>query len=461
MSTPSTPFRMTRREFARAAGISLCGGFAPAFRPANAWALDSATPRASAKQVLFINLEGGMSQVDSFDAKEGPWTPDGFDIRACGDGLKLPVGLMPRLAAMIDKTAVVRSMAAWDALHGRAQYYLQTGHPLNVSLAKEVPAIGAVICHELASQRRADDSLPAYITMNMAGNQAGLVGPGFLPASAGPLNLTTGKEPVRLSPTGEAAKGLDRRYQRLQRLDGALRQGADRRYADYHEYYAGAWRMMHDTRLRQVLEIGPDDRRRYGATAIGSSLVLARNLILADAGARCLLISHGGWDHHSDIYKPDTRNHQVLLGELDSALASLIEDLGEARSRADASQTLLDETLIVCMGEFGRTPGAISETRQGREHYIHAHCGLFAGGGVRAGTVIGATDEAGGAIVDFGWSPGRPVYMEDIACTIYSALGIDWTKVVEETPSGRAFHYVEPASGTTYIEFQPVQELFA
>ena len=125
-----------------------------------------------------------------------------------------------------------------------------------------------------------------------------------------------------------------------------------------------------------------------------------------------------------------------------------------------------DETLIVAMSEFGRTPGPISATRQGGvpakrvRHFIHAHSGLFAGGGVRRGAVIGRTDELGARIVDPGWSGNRPIYMEDVACTLYSALGIDWRKTIQNTPSGRGFHYVEPASGTAYVRFQPVRELF-
>ena len=91
---------------------------------------------------------------------------------------------------------------------------------------------------------------------------------------------------------------------------------------------------------------------------------------------------------------------------------------------------------------------------------MQVHCGMFAGGGVQRGAVIGKTDEMGGKIVEFGWPDQRPIYMEDIACTIYSALGIDWTKRIDSTPSGRAFHYVEPASGTKYVAFKPVRELF-
>lgn len=460
----SNSLHLNRRTLLQVGGIHVVGGFLGAFAPRDVRAAGTAKPVGTARQVLFLNIEGGMSQVDTLDAKEGPWTPEYFDIRSCGDGLKIPHGLMPNLAQLLDKVTVVRSMAAWDAVHGRAQYYIQTGHPLNQALAKEVPAIGAVVCHELAKSRKESDSLPAYVAMNMAGNQAGLINQGFLSAEYSPFNLSIGGGgPPKLVPEKGEAEAMRRRWERLQQLDGALRGGApglDRSFADYHEYYRSAWSIMNDPRVAEIFAISPEDRKRYGASGIGNSLVLARNLFQADAGTRFILASHGGWDHHGDIYKEKSRNHPVLIRELDAALASLIRDLEGTPSRHSPGKTLLDETLIVAMSEFGRTPGPISATRRGREHFIHVHSGLFAGGGVRKGGVIGKSDALGGKIVEPGWSGGRPIYMEDVACTIYSALGIDWSKTIQNTPSGRAFHYVEPASGTQYVRFQPVQELF-
>jgi hypothetical protein len=454
---------LTRRHLLHAAGLSLIAGFLPTFRPSNVWGNRNAKPRATARQVLFINLEGGMSQVDSLDAKEGPWTPDYFDIRTVGD-LRLPLGIMPNLPSVLDKITVVRSMAAWDAVHGRAQYYVQTGHPLNLALAKEVPAIGAVVCHELANQRKPSDSFPPYIAMNMAGNQAGLINQGFLSAEFGPLSLNVGNTPPDLAPKQGTADTMTRRWHRLQQLDGSLRtdkHNPDRSYVDYHEYYRGAWAIMNDPRVPRIFTISDDEKKRYGNSGIGNSLILARNLFSADAGTRFILANHGGWDHHGEIYKPNTRNHPTLIKELDAAFSALIKDLDATPSKRDPSRTMLDETLIVCVSEFGRTPGMISETRQGREHYIHAHSGMLAGGGIARGRVLGKTDAAGATVTESGWSQKRPIYMEDIACTIYSALGIDWSKTIESTPSGRAFHYVEPASGTKYMEFEPVNELFA
>lgn len=456
---------LTRRELLQIGGVSLVGGFLNPFTPSNVRAQQRVAPKATARCVVFINLEGGMSQVDTLDAKEGSWTPDYFDIRPCGNGLRIPHGIMSNLPGILDQIAIVRSMAAWDPVHGRAQYYVQTGHPLNLALAKEVPAIGAVVCYELARERKTTDSLPGFIAMNMAGNQAGAISNGFLSAEFGALGLTIERGgPPALSPEEGNEETLRRRWQRLGALDRTLRSadsGFDRALADYYEYYRGAWGIMNDPRVAEIFRITPEETERYGRSAIGNSLVLARNVLKANAGTRFIFANHPGWDHHGDIYKERTRNHPVLIRELDAAYCNLIKDLAATPSSVDPGKTLLDETLVVCMSEFGRTPGAISETRQGREHHIHVHCGMFAGGGVVKDAVIGKTDELGGQVAEFGWGLQRPIYIEDVACTIYSALGIDWSKTLDTTPSGRPYHYVEPASGTQYMDFQPIDVLFA
>lgn len=299
--------------------------------------------------------------------------------------------------------------------------------------------------------------------MNLAGNQAGLINQGFLSAEYGPMSLAVGDAPPNLAPPKGMEETMQRRWARLQQLDGGLRSGqggVERGYADYHDYYRGAWAIMNDPRVPAILTLRDDDKQRYGSSSIGNCLALARNLFNADAGTRFIMASHGGWDHHGNIYKKGTRNHPTLIRELDAALSALIQDLDRIPSMHSPGKTLLDETLVIAMSEFGRTPGGVTETRKGREHYMQVHSGIFAGGGVRGGLVLGQTDDAGGKIVDFGWAEKRPIYMEDIACTIYSALGVDWTKSIKNTPSGRAFHYVEPASGTRYVAFRPAHEMF-
>ncbi|MDQ3253132.1 MAG: DUF1501 domain-containing protein, partial [Acidobacteriota bacterium] len=115
---------LTRRELLRVGGVSLVGGFLGTFRPFNVRAQEQVKPMGTARQVIFINLEGGMSQVDSLDAREGKWTPNYFDIRSFAGDLKMPAGLFKNLPGVLDKITVVRSLAAWDAVHGRAQYYI-------------------------------------------------------------------------------------------------------------------------------------------------------------------------------------------------------------------------------------------------------------------------------------------------------------------------------------------------
>ena len=153
------------------------------------------------------------------------------------------------------------------------------------------------------------------------------------------------------------------------------------------------------------------------------------------------MISHKGWDMHAKIYARDVQ--YKLAQELDSALANLLQDLEK--------DNLLDKTFVCCLGEFGRTPGELT-VNQGRDHFKEAFTGVFAGAGTQGGRAIGATDELGMKIKDPGWHKKRPIYIEDVAATIYSVLGIDWTKTITNTPSGRVFEYIEHQSGTDFID---------
>jgi uncharacterized protein (DUF1501 family) len=161
------------------------------------------------------------------------------------------------------------------------------------------------------------------------------------------------------------------------------------------------------------------------------------------------MISHPGWDLHVKAYEKGAQTK--LARELDTAFANLLFDLDSGGE--------LQRTLICCLGEFGRTPGELT-VNQGRDHHKDAFTGLFAGAGVQGGRVVGTTDSVGAQITDPGWHKKRPVYIEDVAATIYSALGIDWTKTITNTPSGRVFEYIEDQSGTEFILPGEISELF-
>jgi hypothetical protein len=173
-------------------------------------------------------------------------------------------------------------------------------------------------------------------------------------------------------------------------------------------------------------------------------------------GTHFVIVNHTFWDHHGGIYREN--NHYKLSRELDAALASLIDDLA-TRKRTDG-RSLLDETMVLCFGEFGRTPGELNPGR-GRDHYQYAFSGLFAGGGIKGGRIVGKTDDLGERIINPGWDAKRSVYMEDVATTLYSALGIDWTKSIEHTPSGRAFWYIEPFASRQLVRSREITPLFA
>jgi hypothetical protein len=449
---------LTRREAFKVGTSSLSAyWFLPLIAPTNVRAQGAANLRGTARFTIFVFLDGGQSHVDAWDLKEHQWTPPDFAIKEVQPGVKWPTSLYPKLGARMDRFALVRSLQAWDAVHGRAIYYAQTGHTLNPALEKEIPSIGSVVSYEYAQRRRPTDTLPTYVAFNVNG-QAGLIKSGFLPATHSPFYVETSAGLNALTVDDNGRKEFMRRWELLKRFDARLRNDPSleaKAYHDYHNYYEGAVSMMSDERASKAFKIDPVDRERYGKTELGDGCILARNLVEADGGTHFMMVQQAGWDHHNRIYGPNT--HQKVSHELDTALTALLDDL-ETRKRKDG-RSLLDETLVVCFGEFGRTPGPLSPT-QGRDHHMYAFTGLFAGGGVKGGQVIGKTDDMGFNVVDSGTGVKRSLYMEDVATTIYSAMGIDAKKVVEGTPSGRAFHYIEPFAAQKIIGAREISQLF-
>ena len=450
---------LTRREILKAGACSLAGyWFLPLVEPTKVYAQSKVTPRGSARFVIFVMLEGGQSHVDTWDLKEAKWTPQNFDIREIEPGVKWPMALFPRLIKQRERFSLVRSMEAWDSVHFRAQYYVQSAHMMNPALQKELPPMGSVVAYEFATRRQATDTLPGYVAVNVTQSQAGLLGSGFLPATHTPFHIDTTSGIDALAMDEGSRKKLMRRWELLKNFDERLRNDPSlgaKAFRDYHNHYEGAVSMMSDARASQVFQIDPADHDRYGKTLVGDGCILARNLVEADAGTHFVMVNHRDWDHHNRIYNDG--NHYKLCREIDTALSSLLDDLA-ARTRKDGT-SLLDETAVICFGEFGRTPGDLTPNR-GRDHYQYALTGLFAGGGIKGGRVIGKTDQFGAKVIEPEWNVKRSVYMEDVATTIYSALGLDWTKVIETTPSGRAFHYIEPFAAKQMIRSQEISPLF-
>jgi uncharacterized protein (DUF1501 family) len=168
--------------------------------------------------------------------------------------------------------------------------------------------------------------------------------------------------------------------------------------------------------------MSPIDLARYGESDLGAACAATRDLLANGSGPRYVHVCHAGWDHHSGIWEGRS-NHYTQCSELDAALSSLVEDLAATRTGAG---TLLDETLLVTMSEFGRAPGALNGMR-GRDHHTANFPALFAGAGVDGGRILGRTDGDGKRCVETGWRHRRQPRVEDVVATMAIALGIDWT----------------------------------
>jgi hypothetical protein len=242
-----------------------------------------------------------------------------------------------------------------------------------------------------------------------------------------------------------------RRYDLLGNLQAATAlTGAPQRSQELASFRSQARRLMLNNDVNNVFTFTAGDHERYGSTGFGDACLVTRKLLRADLGVRFVHITSGAggaWDQHSNIYTDPNGGIIPVATELDMGLGSLLADL--------QFDGLLDSTLVVWLGEFGRTTGSLN-TEGGRDHHLQQFAG-FAGGGVRGGRTIGATDAAGEDIADFGWSGNEPIHFEHIAATIYSALGIDYTTKLVDDPTGRGFEYVP---GALHGAYAPINELF-
>jgi hypothetical protein len=163
-----------------------CFRFSRALAPACIFA--EVKPRGTAEFCIFINLSGGATHVDTFDIKEGKWTPGDFDIRTVKPGIRMPYGLFPQLSEKLDRLVLVRSLQAWETEHIRGQYYLQVAHQTSPARNKEMPSVGSVIAYECGQSRRPSDFLPPYVAMNFTSGPFRVIGEGCWIAHS-PLTL--------------------------------------------------------------------------------------------------------------------------------------------------------------------------------------------------------------------------------------------------------------------------------
>jgi uncharacterized protein (DUF1501 family) len=403
--------------------------------------------RNTARAVIFVYQNGAPSHLDTFDVKDAPWNPRDADIRQYPGGIALSRTLFPKFSQMTGDMLFLRSVRSWEAAHERGVFYMQTAHPSNPAFVAETPHMGAVV----AAEKGTGGPMPPFLSLNQSGltiQGSKFLGGGVAPLSA-PANaggLTTIEH--NFFGTQSQAR-FEQRYQLLGELDADVRRNPpDQALADHADFYVAAKRMMYDNAIASVFRFSEDDNQRYGNSNFGRAAIVARNAIQAKNGALFVALSHSNWDTHQNMFdRGYAGNMYQLCGELDSGVGTLVQDL---KASGD-----LDSTLIVIMGEFGRTPGPLNSSG-GRDHHRDAMSVVMIGGGVKGGRVIGATDSNGEKIVDAGWSGDRAIVMEDIGATVYSALGINWTKSIEDTPSGRKFEYVPFGATGRYTSIDEV-----
>lgn len=376
--------------------------------------------RARAKSVLLVFLGGGLSHHDSFDLK--PESP--ADVRGPYESIDTVVSglrigeLLPRMSRVMDRLTLVRSGAHNNDHHETATNWVLSGRfgtPFG-----DFPALGAVAAHELGFHGK----LPPYVAVPRNPSftwelgRSAFLGGRYESFKAGDPSQAGYRVRDLAAAEPLDATRLGRRRAMLDTVDRLARQveGNDQLQA-YDQFQRRAAEMVLSTEAREgfAMEQEADTLRdRYGRHTFGQSCLLARRLI--ERGTRFVTVNYGGWDHHSKIFPSLDKK----LPEFDQGFSALIEDMDQ--------RGLLNDHLVVVMGEFGRTPKINKDA--GRDHWGPAASLLFAGAGVARGRVIGATDRDGAQVVD---SPIRPA---DVASTILQSLGIDPAKHLV-TPDGR------------------------
>ena len=402
-----------------------------AFSPAMQKLLAAEAPARKAKQCVIVWLNGGPSHLDTFDPKPGVETGGPFKaIETKVAGIQLSEHL-PKLAQQMHLGSVIRSLTSEEPDHDRGYYYLHTGNRPQPTV--EHPALGAVLAREWAAD---DKELPAFVTLGSP-NRGG--GAGFLGAEFAPYIVTDMANPIQ-NVTPPESVGLPRQTRRLASLEnfnasfaGKLSQPVA---ADHIRLTAKALKLMRGEgpAVFDVSQESQEVRDLYGAApddaTFQRSCLVARRLL--EKGVRLVEVVLDGWDTHNDNFT----QVQALSAQLDPGLSGLIADLEQ--------RGMLNETLVVCMGEFGRTPVINGQT--GRDHWSDAFAAFAAGGGIGRGRAVGKTDEKGEKVAE------RPITIPDLFATLLACSGIDGEKQFR-TPEGRPIRLVDSAT--------PVKELLA
>jgi hypothetical protein len=450
MSQPISA-RPTRRTFLRIGALGLGGLALPQLLRAEA----SAGVRSSQKSVILIYLVGGPPHQDMFDLKPnapkeiaGPWKPIATNVPGVQIG-----EAFPRLAKMMDRLVVVRSLVGNQADHDATQVF-NGHHPRKPTASGGWPQFGSTIAK---IQGGVDRATPPFVSLCYPCTHGPYnePGPGFLGAPFAPFR-PTGPARDDMILRGVSVDRLADRKTLLRSFDRLRRDLDTRGTAEGMDAFTEqAFGLLTSSRLAEALDLSREDRRivdRYGtgdpkvpmdgngAPRVPQSLLMARRLI--EAGARVVTLNYSKWDWHGGKNTEGRADNSIFVREaedfpiFDQCVSALVDDLRQRGLDQDCT--------VMILGEFGRTPKISAQV--GRDHWPQVNCALLAGGGMKTGQVIGATDRIAGEAVS------RPVTFGELYATLYHNLGIDLARTTLPDLNGRPQYMVEGAA-------EPMREL--
>ena len=411
----------SRREFLRVGAIGVFGLTLPALLRQRA--LGGVDLMKDDISCILMWMQGGPSHIDTMDPKPGAPAEIRGEFKAipsCLPGVQLSEHL-PKLAQQLDKTSILHSLTSPDSSHGTSDHFMMSGYRFNPAIT--YPTYGSVV----SKVKGYRDGMPPFVQLGTSvdrrfnGGLAGFLGAVYNPFEIGGdpsnkdfrvqgLSLMEGIDLGRVSRRVTMLEAVNKWQKKLEGQSGVI--------DTMDKYQELAYGLITSERAKKAFNLADEDQKvrdDYGMNSLGQSCLLARRLV--ESGVRFVTVTDGGWDTHQNNF---TSLKTRLLPRLDQAYAALLKDLH--------SRGLLDKTLVVWMGDFGRTPKV--NPAAGRDHWGQSTAVCMGGGGLKTGVVVGASNEYAEMPKD------SPIFVPDVAATIYHALGI-YLETYHTTPDGR------------------------
>jgi len=413
----------TRREVMKLSAAGVFGASLSGWMKVLANAAETPAAKPKHKSCILLWMEGGASHKDTFDLKpDSKGAGDFKPIATSAPGVQISEHL-PKLAKLMHTGVIVRGMSTPEGAHGRAKYYGHTGYREGQG-GITYPSLGAIASQELGSTTA---SVPNFVAI---GGRS--YGSGFLGPKHQPLQVQSPDKGVEDLKAIISEGQFNKRVGLLQEMESAFfKEYKADAITDHKTAYERAVKLMQSKEAKSFdLALEPAaSRAKYGTGRFADGVLMARRLV--EIGVPFIEVSLGGWDTHMDNFE----RVKKLSGEIDSPMSALITDLQE--------RGLLDSTLIVWMGDFGRTPNINTKgAKPGRDHFPKAWSLAMFGGGIKGGQIIGKTDKEGAEVVE------RKTTAQDCLATFCDVLSIDHTKK-NDTPTGRPITIVEKPNAFT------------